>query len=63
MIESSVIRVDPKDLLPPFATGILESSIDVAECEINLGDKIIVNNPSVGVPTTCMITSVRGQLA
>lgn len=55
----SIVCVDAKDLLLPLAPSVLDSKIDISECLVNFFANFLVNDASVGVPTSYSASAIN----
>lgn len=47
-----MIRVNPKDLGPALATGILQTPLDISKGEVNLRVDLLLEFACLGIPAS-----------
>lgn len=50
IVQRHMVGVDPEDLFPALAAGVLEIAVDVLECLVDLLVDVAVDFEGVGVP-------------
>ena len=50
IVQRHMVGIDPEDLVPALAAGVLEIAVDVLECLVDLLLDVVGEFESVGVP-------------
>ena len=53
VVDGDMVRVNAEDLLPPFATSVLQIQLDVLERLVDLLVDLFIEFASVWVPAAC----------